>query len=90
MTCLIIIYACFVFCEFLGQILYPQDDNGDMTSTTTGLDLESMLDGQTEQTSDDDDDMSTTIDTTDAHAIRRQLESLESMYTEVHKTSQKI
>lgn len=54
-----------------------------MTSTTTGLDLESMLDGQTEQTSDDDDDMSTTIDTTDAHAIRRQLESLESMYTEV-------
>ncbi|ODN00833.1 hypothetical protein Ocin01_05858 [Orchesella cincta] len=67
------------------QILYPHDDNGDMTSTTTGLDLESMLDGQTEQTSDDDDDMSTTIDTTDAHAIRRQLESLESMYTEVLK-----
>ncbi len=55
-----------------------------MTSTTTGLDLESMLDGQTENTSDDDD-LSTTIDTTDAHAIRRQLESLESMYTEVRR-----
>ena len=69
--------------HILGQILYSlQDDNGDITSTTTGLDLESMLDGQTENTSDDDD-LSTTIDTTDAHAIRRQLESLETMYTEV-------
>jgi len=71
------------FCGNPGQILYSlHDDNGDMTSTTTGLDLESMLDGPTENTSDDDD-LSTTIDTTDAHAIRRQLESLESMYTEV-------
>lgn len=52
-----------------------------MTSTT-GLDFESVLDGHTEFTTDDDD-LSTTIDTTDAHAIRRQLESLESMYTEV-------
>ncbi|CAG7733067.1 unnamed protein product [Allacma fusca] len=69
----------------MSQILYSlHDDNGDITSTTTGLDLESMLDGPTENTSDDDD-LSTTIDTTDAHAIRRQLESLESMYTEVLK-----
>jgi len=67
----------------LGQILYSlHDEAGDLTSTTTGLDLESILDGRTEPTSEDDD-QSTTIDTTDAHAIRRQLESLESMYTEV-------
>lgn len=47
-----------------------------MTSTTTrSLDLESMLDGQ----SDSDGDMSTT----DARAIRKQLEGLESMYSEV-------
>lgn len=72
----------------LGQILYSlhNDEGGDMTSTTTGLDMESILDGHTENTSEDDDDLSTTIDTTDAHAIRRQLESLESMYTEVRIT----
>jgi hypothetical protein len=58
-----------------------QDETGDLTSTT-GLDFESAFDGHTEFTTDDDD-LSTTIDTTDAHAIRRQLESLESMYTEV-------
>lgn len=52
-----------------------------MTSTTTGLDLESMLDGATEATSDDD--LSTTIDTTDAYAIKRQIQSLETMYSEV-------
>ncbi|KAG8234054.1 hypothetical protein J437_LFUL014779 [Ladona fulva] len=61
----------------------PSFDNGDMTSTTTGLDLDSMLDGQTENTSDED--MSATIDTTDAQAIRRQLEGLENMYSEVLK-----
>jgi hypothetical protein len=61
-----------------------------MTSTTTGLDLDSVLDGQTENTSEDDDDededdLSTTVDTTDAQAIRRQLEGLENMYSEVLK-----
>lgn len=51
-------------------------DTTDLTSTTTrSLDLESMLDGQ----SDSDGDMSTT----DARAIRKQLEGLESMYSEV-------
>lgn len=51
-------------------------DTLDLTSTTTrSLDLESMLDGQ----SDSDDDISTT----DAKAIRKQLEGLESMYSEV-------
>ncbi|KRT81149.1 Sterile alpha motif containing protein, partial [Oryctes borbonicus] len=53
-------------------------DTADMTSTTTrSLDLESMLDGQ----SDSEGDMSTT----DARAIRKQLEGLESMYSEVLK-----
>jgi hypothetical protein len=56
-------------------------DTTDLTSTTTGLD--SMLDGNTENNSSDDDDLSTTIDTTDAHAIRKQLEGLENMYSEV-------
>lgn len=55
-------------------------DTTDLTSTTTGLD--SMLDGNTENNSSDDD-LSTTIDTTDAHAIRKQLEGLENMYSEV-------
>ncbi|XP_071441742.1 uncharacterized protein [Hetaerina americana] len=61
----------------------PGFDNGDMTSTTTGLDLDSMLDGLTENTSEED--MNATIDTTDAHAIRKQLEGLENMYSEVLK-----
>ncbi|KAK9870937.1 hypothetical protein WA026_009898 [Henosepilachna vigintioctopunctata] len=53
-------------------------DNTDMTSTTTrSLDLESMLDGQ----SDSDEDISTA----DARTIRKQLEGLESMYSEVLK-----
>lgn len=55
-------------------------DTADMTSTTTrSLDLESMLDGQ----SDSEGDMSTT----DARAIRKQLEGLESMYSEVIKNN---
>ncbi|KDR10617.1 hypothetical protein L798_15145 [Zootermopsis nevadensis] len=57
-------------------------DTTDLTSTTTGLD--SLLDGHTENNSSDDD-LSTTIDTTDAHAIRKQLEGLENMYSEVLK-----
>ncbi|KAJ9589648.1 hypothetical protein L9F63_017137 [Diploptera punctata] len=57
-------------------------DTTDLTSTTTGLD--SMLDGNTENNSSDDD-LSTTIDATDAHAIRKQLEGLENMYSEVLK-----
>lgn len=51
-------------------------DNTDITSTTTrSMDLESMLDNQ----SDSDCDISTT----DARTIRKQLESLEGMYSEV-------
>lgn len=51
-------------------------DTTDIASTTTrSLDLESMMDGQ----SDSDGDISTT----DARAIRKQLEGLESMYSEV-------
>lgn len=44
----------------------------DITSTTTGLDLDSMLDRS-------DSDLSTT----DARTIRKQLEGLENMYSEV-------
>ncbi|XP_047099653.1 uncharacterized protein LOC124717040 isoform X2 [Schistocerca piceifrons] len=58
-------------------------DTTDLTSTTTGG-LDSVLDGHTENNSSDDD-LSTTIDVTDAQAIRRQLEGLESMYSEVLK-----
>ncbi|CAH1098615.1 unnamed protein product [Psylliodes chrysocephalus] len=53
-------------------------DTTDLTSTTTrSMDLESILDGQ----SDSDEDLSTT----DARAIRKQLEGLETMYSEVLK-----
>lgn len=45
----------------------------DMTSTTTGLDLDSMLDRS-------DSDLSTN----DARTIRKQLEGLENMYSEVN------
>jgi hypothetical protein len=60
-------------------------DTTDLTSTTTGLD--SMMDGNTENNSSDDD-ISTTIDITDAHAIRKQLEGLENMYSEVSQDDQ--
>lgn len=51
-------------------------DLADITSTTTrSMDLDSMADGQ----SDSDGDISTT----DARAIRKQLEGLETMYAEV-------
>ncbi|XP_018573770.1 uncharacterized protein LOC108912850 isoform X3 [Anoplophora glabripennis] len=53
-------------------------ENLDITSTTTrSMDLESILDGQ----SDSEGDMSTT----DARTIRKQLEGLEMMYSEVLK-----
>ncbi|KAF5294989.1 hypothetical protein FQA39_LY13299 [Lamprigera yunnana] len=53
-------------------------DNTDVTSTTTrSLDLESMLDNQSDSEGD--------ISTTDARAIRKQLEGLEGMYSEVLK-----
>lgn len=53
-------------------------DTTDLTSNTTrSLDLESMLDGQTDSDGD--------ISATDARAIRKQLEGLESMYSEVLK-----
>ncbi|XP_043214993.1 collagen alpha-1(I) chain-like isoform X2 [Amphibalanus amphitrite] len=55
--------------------------DGDVTSMTTGLDLESMLDATTDQTTDDE---STVLEATaDGPAIRKQLESLEGMYSEV-------
>lgn len=47
---------------------------GDLTSTTTGLDLDSMLDRS-------DSDLSTN----DARTIRKQLEGLENMYSEVRR-----
>ncbi|KAG5893904.1 hypothetical protein JTB14_014513 [Gonioctena quinquepunctata] len=53
-------------------------DTTDITSTTTrSMDLESILDGQT----DSDGDLSTA----DARTIRKQLEGLETMYSEVLK-----
>lgn len=55
-------------------------DLGDITSTTTGLDLDADSDSSS---SHSDDDLSTTMDMNDSRTIRRQLEGLESMYSEV-------
>ncbi|KAJ8927106.1 hypothetical protein NQ314_020379 [Rhamnusium bicolor] len=53
-------------------------DTTDITSTTTrSMDLESILDGQSDSEGD--------ISTTDARTIRKQLEGLETMYSEVLK-----
>ena len=59
------------------------DHPEDLASTTTGLDLESVMALQTDLTSDEE--LSTTIDLSDAQAIRKQLDGLENMYTEVLK-----
>ena len=50
-----------------------------MTSTTDALDLDSMLDVGTEVTSDD----ATSLGDPDVTIIRKQLEGLEGMYSEV-------
>ncbi|KAG1653304.1 hypothetical protein GQR58_025713 [Nymphon striatum] len=60
----------------------------DVTSTTTGLDMDSLLDGpETCYSSDgiEGDSFSTgsQIDSNDMYAIRKQLEGLEGMYSEV-------
>lgn len=56
-------------------------DLGEITSTTTGLDLEHDSDSSSSQS---DDDLSTTMDMNESRNIRRQLEGLESMYSEVN------
>ncbi|XP_059350728.1 uncharacterized protein LOC130685375 isoform X2 [Daphnia carinata] len=61
-------------------------DLGDITSTTTGLDLDADSDSSS---SHSDDDLSTTMDMNDSRTIRRQLEGLESMYSEVLKALHK-
>ena len=66
----------------------PADHPEDLASTTTGLDLESVMALQTDLTSDEE--LSTTIDLSDAQAIRKQLDGLENMYTEVLKLLGKI
>ena len=66
----------------------PGDHPEDLASTTTGLDLESVMALQTDLTSDEE--LSTTIDLSDAQAIRKQLDGLENMYTEVLKLLGKI
>ncbi|XP_069188082.1 uncharacterized protein [Procambarus clarkii] len=58
-------------------------DTGEITSTTEALDLDSMLDGVTEATTDDD--TTTCAYDPDVHLIRKQLEGLEGMYSEVLK-----
>merc|ERR1719322_1294387 len=50
----------------------PGDGGEEVASTTTGLDLESVMALQTDLTSDEE--QSTTIDLSDAQAIRKQLE----------------
>lgn len=71
--------------ELKGTTLNPGllDHPEDVASTTTGLDLESVMALQTDLTSDEE--LSTTIDLSDAQAIRKQLDGLENMYTEVLK-----
>lgn len=53
-------------------------DLGEITSTTTGLELDADSDSSSTQ-----DDLSTTMDMNESRTIRRQLEGLESMYSEV-------
>jgi len=55
-------------------------DLGEITSTTTGLELDADSDTSSSQ---GDDDLSTTMDMNESRTIRRQLEGLESMYSEV-------
>lgn len=64
------------FLETITSIVYSVFgvEAGDLTSTTTGLDLDSMLDRS-------DSDLSTN----DARTIRKQLEGLENMYSEVRR-----
>merc|ERR1719219_2028840 len=70
--------------DLKGQLLPKSAEQGeDIASTTTGLDLESVMALQTDLTSDEE--LSTTIDFSDAQAIRKQLDGLENMYTEVLK-----
>ena len=66
-----------------GRGAADQGPEHDIASTTTGLDLESVMALQTDLTSDEE--LSTTIDLSDAQAIRKQLDGLENMYTEVLK-----
>ena len=61
-------------------------DVGEMTSTTTGLHVDSQSESSE---SGSDDDMDTTIDMADSRAIRRQLEGLETMYSSVLKALHK-
>ncbi|CAG0880685.1 unnamed protein product [Cyprideis torosa] len=60
-----------------GATQMGEPTEGEITSTTTGLDIESLLDG-TEATSDDEASQSA-----DAIAIQRQLQGLEAMYSQV-------
>lgn len=46
----------------------------------SSLEIDSMLD---EDNNSSDEELSTTIDTADTRTIRKQLESLEGMYSEV-------
>merc|ERR1712037_392247 len=61
----------------------PGEGGEEVASTTTGMGLESVMALQTDLTSDEE--LSTTIDLSDAQAIRKQLDGLENMYTEVLK-----
>lgn len=60
-------------------------DLGEITSTTTGLDLDGDSDSSS---SHSDDDMSAALDANESRNIRRQLEGLESMYSEVRNRSE--
>uniref|UniRef100_A0A0K2TIL8 Putative LOC100168618 [Acyrthosiphon pisum] n=1 Tax=Lepeophtheirus salmonis TaxID=72036 RepID=A0A0K2TIL8_LEPSM len=72
--------------KIITKKLHPLKNEDVNSVTTTGLDLESVIGLQTDLTSDDDDDLSTThLDMGDAQAIRKQLDSLEGMYSEVLK-----
>lgn len=59
-------------------------DNGDpeLTSTTTGLDMESLLDDADDYSSDLSATAST-MEPSEVDMIRKQLEGLEAMYSEV-------
>ncbi|KFM79940.1 hypothetical protein X975_20893, partial [Stegodyphus mimosarum] len=67
------------------QIAFPYYvDNGDpeLTSTTTGLDMESLLD-DADDFSSDLSATASTMEPSEASMIRKQLEGLETMYSEI-------
>ena len=66
----------------IGAGMSLDSHDGEVTSTTTGLDMDSLLD-DAELSTDDGSSQTDQPEGTEIHTIRQQLESLEGMYSEV-------